>query len=62
MKIAFFVWGTLGFLFNLLGAVLIAKAGVDTPTQVLNYGTVVCLYWIGGMLFFGIGHLILRQK
>ena len=59
MKVLFFIWGGFGFLFNLatlLDLHVPAAVGVGTSA----YAAAVALIWIGGMVFFGMGSLIMR--
>jgi hypothetical protein len=60
MKIGFGIWGSVGFLVNLivLADVHMGGAiGVGTAER----ATAVALIWIGGMLFFGLGAILFRR-
>ncbi len=57
MKVLFFLWGIVGFLFNLISLVsMLAPIGVGVGTSA--YVAAGALIWIGGMIFFGLGSLI----
>jgi hypothetical protein len=61
MKVLFFIWGGLGFLFNLVTLIELhipTSGGIGVGTSA--YASATALIWIGGMIFFGMGSLVRR--
>jgi hypothetical protein len=55
----FWIWGVFGLLVNTANFMM-ATGNVGVGTSA--YLSVGMLYWIGGMMLFGIGALILRSS
>ncbi|MDR3401934.1 MAG: hypothetical protein P4L99_05480 [Chthoniobacter sp.] len=56
LGLLFWIWGAVGLFFN--GGNLLALKG-DVGVGTSTYMAAATLVWIGGMIFFGVGALIL---
>ena len=59
LVVLFWLWGLAGFLIcALLIFAMLGDVGVGTSADV----TAMLLFWIGGMIFFGLGALLPRNR
>lgn len=59
LRVLFFVWGFFGLLFNSVTYLgLSGSVGVGTST----YIALGMLFWIGGMILFGVGSLVCERR
>jgi len=60
MKVMFIIWGALGLIangFTVLTLFTSASVGVGTSA----YVSAMALIWIGGMVFFGLGSILVQK-
>jgi hypothetical protein len=61
MQIGFLIWGTVGFLFMAVMMFgIFAQSSVSVGTSA--FAAMWLLFWIGGMIFFGLGDLCYKSR